>query len=102
MAKEELISSCRYYKGEKECPFDGIAANLWDYEKAWVDNHSAKDSILSICLEEYNGHGFTHLEEYDGVPITLKALLFNRYYHWMGNADEFPRWYKEVYRDQIS
>ena len=36
----------------------------------------------------------------DGVPISIKALLWNRYMHWGGNPNDlygFRGWYKREY-----
>ena len=38
--QKQLLKSCRYYKGEKECPegFDQNQQMLWFYESCWVRN----------------------------------------------------------------
>lgn len=44
----------------------------------------------SSCNENFAPH--------DGTPIELKALLWNRYYHWegwMSDQEAFRNWYKK-------
>lgn len=37
MTREELIKQCRYYGGEKECPFDSGSLHwYWDMERVYV------------------------------------------------------------------
>lgn len=117
--KQFLISQCRYYKGEEENPFDLAArtdpvaqnkAMLWFYEQSWVNAnlHSYEtgepDPALSDYYDEYLfTAGLSDFEHDDGVPISLKALLLNRYAKWSGGGladavDDFRKWYIEYYR----
>lgn len=97
----QFVKQCRYYTGEKENPFqEGIKSLLWDYEKKWVEfNQNPNDeSFLEEIISEYQTIGLTKFNEDDGVPMTLKALLLNRYMYWNdGNVDHFKQWYKENY-----
>jgi len=48
--------------------------------------------------EEYTYHGLADLYSYDGVALSLKALLFNRYCHWgYTDPDGFRKWYTHTY-----
>jgi hypothetical protein len=75
-----LLSCCKYYKGnESEQPKDGYPLICWNTEKAWInrtlENH--EDDIFG--LNSYIEAGLQNFQQYDGVPITLKALLFSFY-----------------------
>lgn len=98
MEKKDFLPFCRYYKGEKECP-KGMAMSFWNYERAWVDlSVDKEDNALGNMLDEYIAYGLGEFEQMDNTPVTLKALLFNRYSHWMGcNTDGFKKWYKKEY-----
>lgn len=99
----DLIEYCRYYKGEEECP-ENISkdrnGSLWFYEKVWATAESHRDENCDDILE-YIHYGLKDFNDDDGVPITLKALLFNRYCHWSGgygnDAEDFKEWYKKYY-----
>lgn len=106
LTRENLISCCRYYKGEDENPYDEKEPEksiFWFYEQCWVtfmldDNGKY---IFNIS-QEYEAYGLTDFEKTDGTPESLKALLFNRYTHWQSaNISGFKRWYIEDYRNDI-
>lgn len=74
------LSYCRYYHGERVNPFVGISQNktmLWFY-----------DGLSDFC-------------EGDGIPLSLKALLFNRYsknaYSLRSAAKPFKIFYLKYY-----
>ena len=84
MYKNALQSFCRFYKGEAECPFkDGYKQMFWLCEKWWTDETipgtDGGCELITPILKEYTDAGLSSFELYDGVPITLKAVLFNRY-----------------------
>ena len=100
-----LLKQCRYYNGESEPPRslpDGCAS-MWYYERHWVDWSLKGDSMMDEfqrMIEEF------HLESKDGenTPLTMKALLLNRYLHWGGDyapidvaLKAFEKWYEEHY-----
>lgn len=101
LVQEKYMQQCKYYKGEEECPHKGDKALLWEYERAWVDMSTSKEgkSLLMEYVGEFNRAGMGQYEVNDGVPINLKALLYNRFIHWQGgygtsidNAS-FKEWY---------
>lgn len=101
----ELLKYCRYYKGEDEDPQEGNNSRdsmFWLYEKLWVE-HEELHGDNPFNTIEYIRSGLEKFSEGDGVPITLKALLFDRHSHWSGSygADEdrklFKMWYYEYY-----
>lgn len=97
-----FIDYCRYYKGEKTNPFpyDDVRSLLWDYEKAWCEIQRTHDAKMNDILRDYNLYGLSDYEPYDGVPVSLKAYLFDRFSNWMGvhNSDDFKKWYTETYK----
>jgi len=95
-----LIDNCRYYRGEKECP-DTLKESgkelFWFYELKWVEMNGEFEGF-----GEYEGYGLSDFEKEDGVPLTLKLLLFNRYMHWSGYGYDsipgFKEWYRNNYK----
>lgn len=99
----DLIKHCRYYKGEDDCPEDISKVGnglLWEYEQFWVIRDEFRDE-KGYNTTGYIYYGLKDFNADDGVPITLKALLFNRYCHWCGgygnDAEEFKEWYKNYF-----
>lgn len=105
-----LLQFCRYYKGEKENPYalkGGYIGFFWDYERVWVratiNAQETNSSVLfDDMLEEYIRSGLATFQQTDNTPVTLKALLYNRYGHWSGlpmleNAEPFKKWYLHEY-----
>ncbi len=101
--EKELISYCNYYKGEESSPFKSSDQNLiWYYESKWVEFMLEKSHMLDVYIEEYLGAGLKDYSSSDGVEISIKALLFNRYCHlsfasMTELAEPFKTWYKEYY-----
>ena len=103
--RQYLLSQCRYYNGESEPPRslpEGCAL-MWDYEWHWVQRSLKNDPTMEqfqTMIEEF------HLEnkEGDDTPLTMKALLLNRYLHWCGAyapieeaLRHFEKWYMDHY-----
>lgn len=102
--REDLIKRCRYYKGEKENPFEGkdqTKAMFWFYEEVYVQEFLAESSNLVDCYSEYVAYGMEDFSKDDDVPTMFKALLFNRYYHGDGGSpsepSSFKKWYLKNY-----
>lgn len=97
MEREELIKQCRYYKGESDCPFyDALDGRFWNYERFWVNWCISGDSFLLEMVDEYTRRGLAdfHTE----IPITLRAILYNRYDHWaQGGEEDFKIWFVQDY-----
>lgn len=98
---KDLIKYCRYYKGEDEIPLE-ISKNgdgmFWFYEKLWVEREDLHGDDTRNMIE-YIRSGLEDFRKEDDVPITLKALLFNRHSHWGGGygTDEDVKYFKEWY-----
>lgn len=106
MKKKDYIKFCRYYKGEKENPYDGIDQNkmmLWFYEKCWIDFNLSDNgrSTLADYIGDYSSAGLSLFEMQDDTPASLKALLFNRYAKTANSMIEavepFKKFYKQYY-----
>lgn len=97
--RKHLILDCRIYDGSNEPNFPG-----W-YEECWVDFHEGDNSYLDSMTKNYIQAGLKDFSSNDGTPISLKALLFNRYMHWVGIYSHedgykgFKNWYIEQYRN---
>ena len=100
--RQFLLSQCRYYNGESEPPRslpEGCDL-MWGYERNWVLWSLKNDPMMEQfqrMIEEF------HLENKDGdkTPLTMKALLLNRYLHWAGAyapieeaLKHFEKWYE--------
>lgn len=96
MTREQLIACCRYYTGDDNAP----ANSLGYYEKSWVSmvlNNTIKYAEL---INTYLFYGLEDFSVDDGVPLSLKAVLFNRYTHWSCGyytIDDFKKWYLKEY-----
>ena len=97
--REELINLCRYYRGQKRNPYEGEKdANrsmLWFYESAWVTMSLQKeeregDGVLAEYLADYVNAGLRDFRIDDAIPMTLKALLFNRFLKGSMDSDPTP------------
>ena len=104
--REKLMELCRYYKGEKENPYkeEQNKACLGSYERAWLLEFTKPQSrLLMSYLSQYTAVGLTCFSTDDNVPITLKALLFNRYartqYSNYEAVESFKRFYNKYYLD---
>ena len=104
--REKLMELCRYYKGERENPYkeEQNKACLWSYERAWLLEFTKPQSrLLMSYLSQYTAVGLTCFSTDDNVPITLKALLFNRYartqYSNYEAVESFKRFYNKYYLD---
>ncbi len=99
MTKDELIKCCRYYKGEKECPYKGNSALMWDYERRWCNEIEAdSDHSYARMVKYYKEDGLEDFHANENPPISLKALLYSRYGHWIdGSVESFKEWYDEFY-----
>lgn len=101
MKKNDLLKFCRYYKGEQNCPYtDNTKSMLWDFERTWV-NDVLHDADFNELLTEYMNVGLRDFSETDDTPITLKAILFNRYaktaYTMQDAVPSFKDFYKKYY-----
>lgn len=104
MDKKDLLHHCRYYKGEDNIKTtDPDKQTFCKIEKEWVEltlsNKKEQPDILSDVLNEYILAKMREFEQYDDTPITLKALLFNRFikYNERYDIETFKKWYRDKY-----
>ena len=90
------MKHCFYYG--KNVPEDYGADVGHTYEKKWVQFHFGNDDYLLNETIYYIRAGLGDLCANDGVPISMKAILFNRFCHWgYGETpDTFRRWYESI------
>ena len=106
MKKNHLLNYCHFYKGEESSPFkDQNKSMLWFYERSWVaDSESATADFnpFDNNISDYIRIGLGDFQPSDGVPLTLKALLFNRYAKGSQSladaVEPFKKFYLEHYR----
>lgn len=101
MNNDQLLKSCRYYKGEEQNPFiasDSDYALLWTLEKAWVSEaESGKTSVLLIEYCDNLRHDIPEWANDKVAPFSLKGLLYDRYTHFGGGVDGFKFFFKKFY-----
>ena len=115
-----LLDYCGFYKGEDENPFQktlkdsrfpgtplsndeaqkaDVSSMFWYYEECWVKFTINWECGFSYC-NQYLRDGLEDFLKDNGTPISLKALLHNRFFHWSGGYDtveDFKKWYMETY-----
>ena len=98
-----LLDFCSYYGVENGTEVDEDFNMFCNYEQVWVNKLSRWDYSLSE-LNEYIHYGLEDFNKDDGVPMTLKVILFNRYMHWSygGNAEGFKKWYFTHYKNRLN
>jgi hypothetical protein len=78
-----------------------VAAKLWFYEHFWVDEYEKENTKDWFEANEYYANDLKDFEPFDGTPIELKALLWNRYEHWTsGRLEDFKQWYLKYYQSR--
>ena len=113
MTRDDLIKQCRYYKGEEECPFDGIDQDktaFWSYEYIWVNKFKGDyidEQMIQSSYLAFPPVAMANRGEFSSVPVSLQLLLFNRYMHWLGgyqsledDVESFVDWLKGSYLQQ--
>lgn len=98
----DLVKFCRYYKGEEECPYkDPNERALWFYERAWTfDAAKEAGELAEEIIISYITRGLASFEYDDGVPLSLKAYLFNCLGKWGGSTEGFKEIYRKYYTNR--
>ena len=102
MNKNSLLSICRYYGRIKESKEPNVSMFIL-CERFWVESseHLTEDNDpLREMTIEYIRVGLRDFELTDQVPLSLKAILFNRYcqYQERVDVDGFRKFYKDEYK----
>lgn len=95
LMREGLIKLCRYYDGSSTPKGNSV---LWGYEQLWVQLCLNEDR----ALDEYVSELYRYLPDWfnnDNAPLSLKALLLNRYLHFGSVFDkgDFTKWFYDIY-----
>ena len=96
--KEHLISLCKRYKGEEENP--DPMDSIWRYEQFWVEMSASEHNDFGFIVERFDAAGLHDFHAEDNTPITLKAILYNRFMQQaegMARVEDFKRWYDTYY-----
>lgn len=101
---DEFLKVCRYYKGEEDCPFnDQDRSMLWFYERSWVLDME-NDRFEKSLIGDYIYVGLSGFANNDNTPLTLKALLFNRFckgvYSMADAVEPFKNMYLKFYGEK--
>lgn len=100
MKDQSILQFCRYYHGEKEPPktLNQDDTIFWNIEEAWVRlMREDKNDSLTSMLGDYIDAGLSRFDQTDDTPVTLKALLFNRFEQW-NEGGGFEEWYRTKYQ----
>ena len=100
--KAELLESCRFYDGNDNCKFPSGSEEetLWAIERLWVSKTLQKDVLfIEAAVNDFLACGLNTLERHDGIPVELKAVLFNRFCQYNERIDVsgFREYYKRHY-----
>ena len=99
--KQRLIDMCRWYE-HRERLVDGDAKLCEFVERWWFEEAqraSEENDPFKDMLTDYLLLGLGEFEKTDSTPITLKAVLYNRWkstYEY-GSVDDFKKFYTDVY-----
>ena len=90
------LRHCFYYG--KNVPKNCGAHVGHSYESCWVKFHFNHDDYLLNETVHYIKEGLGDFRTYDGVPLSMKAILYNRFCHWgWGETpDTFREWYETI------
>jgi hypothetical protein len=96
--KTFLLRFCRHYKGQKHNP--DPQDSVWRYELFWVEESMKDNPDFSRMLDDYIDAGLAEFNAYDNTPVTLKAVLYNRFMQQaegMAKPADFKCWYDTFY-----
>lgn len=95
LSETTLLKFCRYYKG----PGTENDNLMTEYEHRWIQDVLEHNLKATEYVEPSDLHELEIFNPGDGVPLTLKALLFNRWCHWSSYAtiNQFKHWYLKSY-----
>ena len=96
------LAHCFYYG--KNVPEDCGAHVGHMYEEYWVRFHFDESDYLTTETINYIKEGLGNFCADDGVPVSMKALLYNRFCHWgwCETPDTFRSWYESIGYTNVS
>ena len=95
-----LMDHCRYYKREIPDTEDANIHMCAFCEQKWIEFMEDRDNtLLSHLLSDYFEYGLKEFSLDDGVPVSLKAVLANRYFQYNERIDipAFKVFYNKYY-----
>ncbi|MCD8289466.1 MAG: hypothetical protein LUC26_06095 [Prevotella sp.] len=106
MKREELIKQCRFYKGEKKNPYEGldVRGTVWECEGRWVERLLEDKNAFKEHEEIHKEDGLIHFRENENPPLSCKSYLYTRFCYWRGcsiperDAANFRDWYNKIYK----
>lgn len=106
MDKQDLLKYCRFYNGNLET--SRTSGNFYIWEKRWVDAEyecrktREMTGFLADCCDCYRRAGLLDFEATDGIPLSLKAVLYISFLKGEGyDINEFKALYYK-WRDGIA
>ena len=93
---KEPLQYCRYYTGNDNKAESEQIGVLYDYERIWVQFilKGGYEPNFVRMIAEYMGCGLMYFPEHWNTPISLMAILFNRFSHWeRADIESFKEWY---------
>lgn len=82
MAKnKELINSCRYFHGEKECPYSFRSSIFfWVCERDWCARSDSDGFTKEIQALKQSGQDDFAVDEYgaERIPLQLLAVIYSK------------------------
>ena len=82
MERDELLSFCKYYKGELESPYerDSVEGLFWFLERMYVDNAIRSEGFRPGWIHEAENYIVLHPDECNiltdnNVSIETKAII---------------------------
>lgn len=95
------MSYFKYYKGQKQCPYDTDDQRYTAWKIECVISSSMEDPAFDTldALDEYMAAGLTDFKKQDNMPLFIKALVFNRFCEYNGRVDiaGFKKFYEQMY-----
>lgn len=97
--EKDLIPFCRHYDPLKP---SHAQTQFGFYEYKWIEAMIGERQYIIEMVTVYINYNLETFNVSDGVPISLKALLFNRYTHWESyfTAEGFKEWYISSYLNE--
>ena len=96
--ENNLFKYCRYYNGERECPFkSNLEYGYWVIESTWVEHFGNQTDAIANSIIRFCNSPFHDITKNDGTPISLAAAIlayFEKKTEGMYREDEFLRYYE--------
>lgn len=103
--KAYYIAKCRYYKGDNgncQKAYSGTDAFFCGYEQWWVEAHNKEQiALLKELVEDYKADGHSQFQKDDGVPVSLKAVLWNCWAKWVSSPSDREGWREFYLREYL-